>query len=167
MTQDAATVQLETDVRVADPRWESALGDVERLCAEVLGLAAAKMHRGGEVAILLTDDAEMQALNRQWRGFDKPTDVLSFPYSGPRLPGAVQPLGDIAIALETSLRDAAAMDRPIAFHATHLLVHGYLHLLGHDHIAPADAAVMEKLEVAILAELGWPDPYDSRHDGET
>lgn len=158
MSEGPHTGSLAIDIRVSDPRWE-ALGDVEAFAAHVLGLAAARMNTGGEVAILLTDDAEMHALNKQWRGKDKPTDVLSFPSDGPEIPGQPQYLGDIAVGYETSLRDAEAMDRPFEAHASHLLVHGFLHLLGYDHIEAEDAKVMEPLEVDILAGLGWPDPY--------
>jgi len=98
-------------------------------------------------------------LNKQWRGFDKPTDVLSFPSDGPDFPGAPRLLGDIALGYETSTADAAKLSRPLDAHISHLVLHGFLHLLGYDHIEPADAAVMEKLEAEILAELGWPDPY--------
>lgn len=149
---------LAIDLRVADPRWQ-ALGDVDAFAARVLGRAAAHMKTTGEIAILMTDDAEMHVLNRQWRGKDKPTDVLSFPSDGPEIPGQPQYLGDIALGYETSLRDAEAMRRPFEAHASHLLIHGFLHLLGYDHIEPEDAKVMEPLEADILAGLGWPDPY--------
>lgn len=149
---------LAIDLRVADPRWE-ALGDIDAFAAHVLGRAATHMKTAGEIAIVMTDDAEMHALNRQWRGMDKPTDVLSFPSDGPEIPGQPQYLGDIALGYETSLRDAEAMQRPFEAHASHLLIHGFLHLLGYDHIEPEDAKVMEPLEADILAGLGWPDPY--------
>ncbi len=149
---------LSIDLRIADPRWE-ALGDVDAFAAHVLGLAAARMQAGGELAILLTDDAEMHALNRQWRGIDKPTDVLSFPSDQPEIPGQPQYLGDVAVGYETALRDAEAMHRPFDGHTSHLLVHGFLHLLGYDHIEAADAKKMEPIEAEILAGLGWPDPY--------
>jgi probable rRNA maturation factor len=155
----ATRADLLIDLRVADDRWATALGDVDALAARALGCAANRMATGGEVAILFTSDAEMQALNRQWRGFDKATDVLSFPYDGPAIPGEPATLGDIALGYETAMRDAAAMQRPADAHAAHLLVHGFLHLLGYDHIEPADATVMEPLETQILADLGWPDPY--------
>ena len=111
------------------------------------------------MAVLLTDDAEMHALNQQWRGIDKPTDVLSFPSESPEIPGQPQYLGDVAVGYETALRDAEAMQRPFEGHISHLLVHGFLHLLGYDHIEAADATIMEPLEAEILAGLGWPDPY--------
>jgi probable rRNA maturation factor len=149
---------LEIDVRVADPRWE-ALGDADGFAAHVLGKASARMRAGGEIAILLTNDAEMHALNKQWRGKDKPTDVLSFPSDQPEIPGQPQYLGDVAVGYETALRDAGDMGRPFEAHASHLLIHGFLHLLGYDHMTPEDARLMEPLEADILAVLGWPDPY--------
>ncbi len=149
---------LSVDLRVADPRWDT-LGDVDAFAANVLERAAVHMKRGGEIAILMTNDAEMQALNSQWRGKDKPTDVLSFPSDGPEIPGQPQYLGDVALGYETALRDAEAMNRPFDAHVSHLLIHGFLHLLGYDHIEAEDATVMEPLEKDILASLGWPDPY--------
>jgi len=153
-----ASQDLFLDLRIADPRWES-LGDVEALAAHVLGCAATHLKSEGELAILLTDDAEMRALNRQWRQLDKPTDVLSFPSDQPEIPGQAQYLGDIAIGYETARRDADALQRPFEGHVSHLLIHGFLHLLGYDHIETEDAQVMEPLETEILASLGWPDPY--------
>lgn len=158
MSTPEATYELTADLRIADPRWES-LGDVEALAARVLGHAATAMEQGGEVSILMTNDAEMHALNKQWRGFDKPTDVLSFPSDGPGIPGEAPQLGDIAIGYETAFKDAESMGRPFEGHISHLLIHGFLHLLGYDHIESEDAKVMEPLEARILAGLGWPDPY--------
>lgn len=149
------------DARIGDPRWSEVLGDVEALCERVLSQACAHMKTGGEVSVLFTDDVEMQDLNKRWRGLDKPTDVLSFPSDGPEIPGEPAYLGDIALGFETSMRDAAQMKRPAEAHISHLLVHGFLHLLGYDHIESADAAVMEPLEAEILAGLGLPDPYAS------
>ena len=149
---------LEIDLRVADERW-NVLGDCDRLAAHVLGLAASRLGAAGEAAVLLTDDAEMHALNKQWRGMDKPTEVLSFPGEGPEIPGQPQYLGDIAIGYDTALRDAETMGRTFEGHIAHLLIHGFLHLMGYDHIEADDAKVMEPLEVELLAQLGWPDPY--------
>lgn len=147
---------LEPDLRIEAPAWE-ALGDLEALAARALaaGAAEAGHEGGGEIAILLTDDAVMQALNRDWRGKDKPTDVLSFP-AGEFNAGF---LGDIALGYETCARDADALARDLPAHLTHLLIHGFLHLVGHDHEAEADAFIMEALEVKALARLGLPDPY--------
>jgi probable rRNA maturation factor len=150
---------LSSDARISEPRWSERLDDVEGLCRRVLTSASAHMRAGGEVSVLFTDDAEMQVLNRRWRGLDKPTDVLSFPADGPKIPGAAAYLGDIALGYETAMADAETMGRPAAAHVSHLLVHGFLHLLGYDHVESADAAVMEPLEAMILSDLGWPDPY--------
>jgi probable rRNA maturation factor len=151
---------LSIDLRIADSRWE-ALGDVDALAAHVLGRAASHVKATGELAVLFTSDTEMSALNKEWRDLDKPTDVLSFPSGQPEIPGQPQYLGDVALGYETALRDAEAMHRPFEAHASHLLIHGFLHLLGYDHIEPEDAQVMEPLESDILASLGWPDPYAS------
>jgi probable rRNA maturation factor len=110
-----------------------------------------------EVSILLTDDREMRALNRTWRGKDAPTNVLSFPASDdPSRPGL---LGDVALAYETSQKEADAMGLALADHAAHLVVHGVLHLLGFDHEADQEAARMEALESQALAALGIKNPY--------
>jgi probable rRNA maturation factor len=154
----STTESLTADLRIADPRWD-VLGDVDAFAAHVLAHAAAYMKSCGEISVLLTDDSEMHALNKQWRGIDKATDVLSFPSDGPEIPGQPQHLGDIAMGYETALRDAEAMNRPFDGHISHLLIHGFLHLLGYDHIEADDAKVMEPLEAQILAGLGWPDPY--------
>lgn len=158
MSEATAETGLTIDLRISDARW-SELGDCDQFAAHVLGMAAARQGEAGEIAILLTDDAEMRALNKQWRGLDKATDVLSFPGEGPEIPGQPQYLGDIAVGYETARRDADAMQRPFEAHMAHLLIHGFLHLLGYDHIEPEDAKVMEPLEAELLAGLGWPDPY--------
>jgi probable rRNA maturation factor len=116
-----------------------------------------------EVSVLLTDDARVRELNRVWRGADKPTNVLSFPAREPGEPwpseGPVM-LGDVAVALETVLREAAAEGKAPGDHLAHLVVHGTLHLLGHDHVgSDAEAEAMESLEVRVLAGLGVADPY--------
>jgi probable rRNA maturation factor len=126
-------------------------------------LAAAGPTRTAELAIVLVDDADQRALNLQWRGKDKPTNVLAFPGSGTdaaAIPaGAPLPLGDVVLAAETVAREAAAQSKPLADHLTHLVIHGMLHLLGHDHDRPAAARRMEALETRLLAQLGIRDPY--------
>jgi len=118
-----------------------------------------------EVAIVLTDDAAIQALNRQWRGRDQPTNVLSFPSPSPQ-PSGTGPrlLGDVIIAYETTAREAEARGLPLGHHLAHLAVHGFLHLLGYDHESDKEAEAMERLEREILARLDVPDPY-AFHDG--
>jgi probable rRNA maturation factor len=155
----AGSLELLVDIRADDERWQAALGDVEGLSEKVLQAASIETGVGGEVSVLLTNDAEMRALNKQWRNIDKATDVLSFPVDGPEIPNAPKLLGDIALGYETALHDSETMKRPFESHVSHLLIHGFLHLLGYDHINPEDAIVMEPLEAKILAGLGWPDPY--------
>ncbi len=104
----------------------------------------------GEITLLLAGDARLKSLNHEFRGKAKPTNVLSFPQGGG---------GDIAIAHGVVAREAKEQGKTFADHATHLVVHGVLHLAGHDHIKPKDAKVMESLEVKILKRLGIADPY--------
>ena len=108
---------------------------------------------------MLLDDAAQQALNRDWRQIDKPTNVLSFPQIEPFGP-VVGILGDITLARETLEREAAEMGKSLTDHYTHLVVHGFLHILGYDHTDETDALVMEGLETQILATLGIDDPYN-------
>ncbi|HEX9490829.1 MAG TPA: rRNA maturation RNase YbeY [Stellaceae bacterium] len=152
-------------IDIAEPctRWRERLPDVDRLCGEAAraALAGAGTALGpAELSIVLGDDALVQALNRQWRGHDKPTNVLSFAALPPTLPpGAPRLLGDVVLAFETLAAEAAAQGKPLAHHLRHLVVHGVLHLLGFDHAAAGEAERMEALEVAVLAGLGVPDPY--------
>jgi probable rRNA maturation factor len=125
---------------------------------EALDQSGAKVTGVAELSIMLVDDAEQQRLNQEWRGIDKPTNVLSFPQIEPFGPVAGL-LGDIVLARETLEREAAELETPFAHHFTHLVVHGFLHILGYDHLEDAAAAEMEGLETRILATLGVPDPY--------
>jgi probable rRNA maturation factor len=139
------------------PEGLDALAD--RAVFEALAQSGASVTGVCELSIVLTDDAEQQALNREWRGIDKPTNVLSFPQIAPFAPlsGII---GDIVLARETLEREAAELQKPFADHFTHLVVHGFLHILGYDHLEDGDALQMEGLETKILATLGIPDPYD-------
>ncbi len=149
------------EVVVEDDRW----ADLERLAGIAVPAALAGAGAVGprEVVVLGCDDARIAGLNAGFRGRDAATNVLSFP-SAERDAGAPSgdvELGDVAIAYETCAREAA--ERGIAFdaHVIHLLVHATLHLLGHDHDDEAPAARMEALEVAVMARLGFRDPYVS------
>jgi len=123
-----------------------------------LEMSGARVTGAAEIAVVLTDDAEQQALNRDWRGKNKPTNVLSFPQIEPF--GAVRGiLGDIILARETVLREAEEEGKAFDAHLTHLIVHGFLHVLGYDHETEAEALRMESLETEILARLGIADPY--------
>jgi probable rRNA maturation factor len=117
-----------------------------------------------EISLRLTDDAEVRGLNRDYRGKDKPTNVLSFPQYAPEYLADLSDapevlLGDIVLAYETCAVEAAEKDISVAHHATHLIIHGTLHLLGYDHIEDAAAEAMEALEVKALASLGIANPY--------
>jgi probable rRNA maturation factor len=153
------------EVTVEAEAWRKAVTDPDDLCrravAAVLARDGAALGTGVEVSVLLTDDAQVRTLNRTWRGKDSPTNVLSFPSEPghPPQPGLPVLLGDIAVALETTCREAEAEGKPVADHLTHLLVHGALHLLGWDHEEDAAAERMEALETEILAGLGVADPY--------
>ena len=118
-----------------------------------------------EIAVRLTDDAEVRALNAEWRGKDKPTNVLSFPMDAPDAAASDGPelmLGDIILAHETCAAEAKDMAVSVEAHASHLIVHGALHLLGYDHMADDEAADMEAREVRALARIGIADPYGDR-----
>ena len=119
-----------------------------------------------ELAVMLTDDTGIQTLNQNWRGIDKATNVLSFPALQPTGPvgpdDAPRMLGDIAIAYQTTRREADEEHKPFDHHLSHLAVHGFLHLIGYDHESDDEAEAMESLEREILAQLGIPDPYADR-----
>ncbi|HEX5516175.1 MAG TPA: rRNA maturation RNase YbeY [Pseudolabrys sp.] len=129
----------------------------------VLAAAAALSTAGGEVSIVLTDDSAIRSLNRNWRGIDKPTNVLSFPASGLEIGEGARLLGDIVIAFETLERECAVENRDFLHHLAHLAVHGFLHLNGYDHQTDAQAEAMEGLESKIMTRLKMPDPYRA-HD---
>jgi probable rRNA maturation factor len=141
--------------------------------AEAVIVAAASMVDAdtgeAELAVMLTDDAGIRTLNSNWRRIDKPTNVLSFPALQPA--GGHEPddaprmLGDIAIAYETTRREADEEQKPFSQHLSHLAVHGFLHLVGYDHEKDGEAEVMESLEREILATLGIPDPYADQDRG--
>ncbi len=142
--------------------WPSAK-EMRRLAsaavAATLATLAPTIAPAAEVSVVFTNDDRVRALNRRYRSRDTATNVLSFP--GPRDDsGRFSPLlGDIVLAREVIVNEAAAEGLPIANHVTHLIVHGLLHLLGYDHRTGAEAAVMEGLETAILAHLGIADPF--------
>ena len=151
--------ELEVDLRIETGDWpEDSEAIATRAIALVLSRADAEIVGPLEIALLLTGDAEQQAINRDWRGIDKPTNVLSFP-QGESFDPLLGPIGDLSFAYETVRREAGELGKPFAEHFTHLLVHGTLHLVGYDHETDAEALVMEGLETEILAELGIADPY--------
>jgi probable rRNA maturation factor len=159
-----------TEILVVADCWQSA-PDAEATIDRAIAAAAEFVEADvgdAELAIMLTDDAGIKTLNNNWRGIDKPTNVLSFPAlptHGPREPeDAPRMLGDIAIAYETTRREADEEKKPFDHHLSHLAVHGFLHLIGHDHEKDQEAELMESLEREILSQLGIPDPYAERAD---
>jgi probable rRNA maturation factor len=160
---DRAGTGPAVDVLVQSPLWRAA-PESEAMIHRAIATAAAMLSTGGgELAIVLGDDSAIRLLNRDWRGIDKPTNVLSFPAKAAGGRGAPQaPLGDIVIAYETTAEQAEAEGKPFLHHLAHLAIHGFLHLLGHDHQNDQDADAMEALERRILAQLGIPDPYLAR-----
>jgi probable rRNA maturation factor len=170
MTQSpsrAAEPDPAVDVLIESSAWQ-ALPDAEDIVRHAIAFAAASEpmtnYRGAELSVMLCDDQTIAGLNARWRGHEQPTNVLSFP--APPLPGAAPdervPLGDIAIAYETVAREASEQGKPVADHLSHLVVHGFLHLLGYDHHMDGEAERMERLERDILARIGVADPYASR-----
>ena len=133
------------------PKWRSHRGLIARLTKAAEAARRSARLKGG-FTILLTSDNKLRALNHDFRGRDKPTNVLSFP-------GSEGYAGDIAIAYGVTQKEAQAAAKNFADHAAHLVVHGVLHLAGYDHEQPKDASVMEPLEVKILKRLGIADPY--------
>jgi probable rRNA maturation factor len=157
-----------TEVIVVADGWHSE-PDAEAIIQRAVATAAETANAGlgeAELAVMLTDDSGIRTLNLNWRGIDKPTNVLSFPALPPTGAGgpddAPRMLGDIAIAYETTRREADDEQKPFDHHLSHLAVHGFLHLIGYDHEKDDDAEAMETLERGILAQLGIPDPYADR-----
>ena len=150
-------------VLVEAPHWRRRVPDVAR---SVRGAARAALAAGdgparAEMSVVLSDDARVRELNRAFRRKDRPTNVLSFP-AGATRPDGVALLGDVVLAFETCAAEAKAQGKTLRAHLAHLVVHGVLHLLGHDHMRAREAERMETLERAALARLGIADPYAVR-----
>ena len=153
----AETMSLTIDTVVESELWsrfpalESCARDAVDACLAETGK---RFDAPTEVSLLLCDDSRIRALNRDFRGLDKPTNVLSFP-----APGGQGILGDIAVAYETVAREAEEENKPFRDHYAHMIVHGLLHLMGHDHEDDAEAEEMETIERAALRRMGIADPY--------
>ena len=162
-------VSIDFNIEAGD--WADSLPDATQIAERAIFAVCAEMEAlpaGSEVSVLLTDDAHQQVLNREWRGKDKPTNVLSFP--GDDVEGQAQDLapdmplllGDIAVAFETTNAEAQDQQKSVADHFCHLIVHGMLHLMGFDHETQVQADEMEPLEIEILEGLGIASPYPDR-----
>lgn len=144
----------EGDGSPSDPRWESLRPLMEERFAGFLD----QLTEGFQANLFLTNDEDVRALNAKFRGKDAPTNVLAFPT--PSEFQAALGLGDVVLSYDRLAQEASAQEKSLADHATHLMLHGLLHLLGHDHGHEDEAAQMEETERMILAGLGIPDPYD-------
>lgn len=156
--------ELTVEVSASCLAWERECPDAAALAEEAAQLALRREEapHGSVVDVSLADDQTQHALNRTWRGNDTSTNVLAFRAADPETPvptGAPLLLGDVVLAFETVNREAMEQRKPLADHLRHLIVHGVLHLLGYDHVDERDAAAMEAREIAILNELGVPNPY--------
>ncbi|QMW24384.1 rRNA maturation RNase YbeY [Sandaracinobacteroides saxicola] len=157
---DPDPLQIDTGVGAGDWGAEDWDGLARRAIRAALAGAGHAVRGPTEIAVRLSDDAELRALNAAWRGKDRPTNILSFPMEAEAAaPGAPIMLGDLVLAHETCVAEAVAKAIPLTDHVSHLLVHGTLHLLGHDHLTDAEAEAMEALETAILATLHIANPY--------
>jgi probable rRNA maturation factor len=162
-------MQPSIDILVQSTRWRAQPRAKSTVLKAVAAAAAALKQRDFELSVVLTGDNAIRALNRDWRGFDKPTNVLSFPSNPQPEPNARKTtapsqspfIGDIVIAYETLAREAKAENKRFLHHLTHLTVHGFLHLMGYDHEVNREAEAMEQLERRVLAKLKIPDPYAS------
>ncbi len=160
--------EVTADCVIEDERWERA--GLNTLAERAVGATLGWHGIGGEVVILGCDDARIAALNADFRGKPRATNVLSWPAVEhvSRAPGArpeppaQEELGDIAIAYETCVAEAGAQNKPMADHVSHLLVHAVLHLLGYDHLNDDDAETMEQIERLILGDMNIPDPYQEK-----
>lgn len=161
-------LRLSLDVVIESGDWPDA-GSLEPLVLRAAAVIAAAAGLGQHFAVpaaacvAFSSNADVRALNAQYRGQDKPTNVLSFPAPPPppghRPVGEPVFLGDVVLAAETVAAEARDLGIPIAHHIQHLVVHGVLHLLGYDHENDSEAEIMEALETRLLADLGVPDPY--------
>lgn len=159
---------MTVDIVYEDARWEAAAFDALAAAAAIATFEALDI-KGFEVTILACDDHRIAALNADFRGKPRPTNVLSWPSaergaqadgSSPDVPDPTDPeLGDIAISYDTCAAEALATGISLGDHATHLVVHGILHLLGYDHERDADATLMEGIETRVLGKMGISDPY--------
>lgn len=141
------------EVEIDDEAWQDAVADVGRVVERAASVALGDTE--GDVVVLLADDAHVQQINAQFRDKDRPTNVLSFP-----APDSARPhLGDLILAYGVCAAEAADQGKSLSDHLSHLIIHGVLHLLGHDHQADDEAEAMEAEERRLLASLGIADPY--------
>jgi len=156
--------ELSIEVAIECAQWEelgqelaAPAGIIDRALRQTIVATGIRLHAGAELSVLLCDDAFIADLNKRWRNKDGPTNVLSFPAGGDVATAPI--LGDVIVAFETTAREAVEEGKTFRNHFTHLVVHGFLHILGFDHATEAEAETMEALECEVLAALGIEDPY--------
>ena len=154
------------DIHMQSPLWEAQPLADKTVRDAILAAASTLSTAESEVSIVLTDDSSIAKLNRDWRGIDAPTNVLSFPASGPKAGDSTRLLGDIILAYETLARECEHEKRVFLHHLAHLTVHGFLHLVGYDHQTDTQAEDMERFESKIMACLNMPDPYVAHDLGD-
>lgn len=156
MVRGAVTAEILIEDVAWRAAWPTLRADIRALVKSVSGSQAMRgSAREGQFVVVLADDLRLHDLNKRFRGKDKPTNVLSFP--DPEVP-----FGGIALSIETIRRESRVQGKPFANHAKHMILHGFLHLLGFDHQRVKDARLMEGLETAILAGMSIPDPYQAK-----
>ena len=147
---------LEIVIRIECRAWRTArpalANETRRFLRDVAVRPELRVPSRAEVTVVLADDERLRALNAKFRGKDQPTNVLSFP-------DTAIPLGGMALAYETVRNEASAQGKLFINHTKHMILHGFLHLLGYDHQTSREARLMERLETAILSQMGIPNPY--------
>ena len=152
-------VSIEAD----DSGWERvpALEELTHAAIAAAALASGRDNENLETAILFTSDDAVAELNLKWRGKTGATNVLSFPAEDFPVPeGEARPIGDMVLAAGVVAREAAEQGKTLPQHVSHLIIHGFLHLIGYDHQSDREAKAMEELEAAIMKGLGFPGPYE-------
>ena len=159
------SMHLHIDITIKDERWKNLSGTVQNIFELTLQIAAFK-GKNIEISLVLANDNFVRELNKNYRGKNKPTNILSFPQIDKNytaLTEEPQNLGDIVLALETIEKESCEQEKNFNDHLTHLLVHGTLHLIGYDHIKDKEAKEMESLEIRILEKLNIKNPYRCRN----
>jgi len=154
------------DIAIEDEIWHAAIQDIEKMTQDIISetIKHDKINAQAiEVSVLLTNDAQIQELNKTYRQKDKPTNVLSFPQTDKNeVDSPFLMLGDIVIAFDTIHREAEEQDKKLSDHYTHMLVHGCLHLLHYDHLNEEEAQQMETAEIKTLNKFGVKNPYSNQ-----
>jgi len=152
MARSALAIETQIESPAWRSEWPRARLEVRKFLSQATKFPEISSSRQGSVVVVLTDNERVRALNRQFRGKNRPTNVLSFP-------DRAAPLGGIALAFETLKAEAAQQNKSFVNHTKHMILHGFLHLLDYDHQTTRETRLMERLEIAILSEMGIPNPY--------